>query len=177
MAQPCSGPRGRLGRPGDLRGPFHLRAIRTGPTWPWGCGGLPCPRARLGSTCGASARQDHRVLLMLWAGQRGPGQGPCLPAHAGSASLPAFETCLRAVASPASGALLDPAGPLTFLARVLCPHPPKPRLFSRRFRLRPVLPPPPLPQRPRTEAGGGARSRGSCPSRSSSVTAWVALRG
>lgn len=40
-AQPCSGPGRRLGRPADLRGPFHLRAICTGPARPWGAGAFP----------------------------------------------------------------------------------------------------------------------------------------
>lgn len=43
----------------------------------------------------------------------------------GLCKSPRPETPLRAAASPVSGALLDPAGPLTFPARVLCPHPPE----------------------------------------------------
>lgn len=86
-----------------------------------GCGGLPRCRARLGSTHRASEPLDHRVPLTLWAGQRGPGRGPHLPAHTGSARPPAPETPFRASASPASGALLDPTGP------GLAPTPPRPR--------------------------------------------------
>ena len=40
-AQTCSGPGGHLGRPGDFRGPFHLRAICIGSAQPQGVGASP----------------------------------------------------------------------------------------------------------------------------------------
>ena len=156
----------RLGRPADLRGPFHLRAICTGPARPWGAGAFPAAGS------GWAPLTEPQCLWTTgcrshWGGAAGAGVRAPSSCTRGLCQSPTPETCLRAAASPASGASLDPAGSLTFLARVLCPHP-APRSpdvpthcgFIRRFRLWPVLPPPPLPQSPRTEGGGGKPAAG-----------------
>ena len=93
-AQPCSGPGGCLGRPAELRGPFHLRAICTGPAPPWGAGAFPAAgsgwapptepqclwttgyRSRCG--WGSGGRGEGPVLLHTWALQVPPPLRPVL---------------------------------------------------------------------------------------------------
>ena len=128
-----------MGRPADLRGPFHLRAIRTGPVWPQGAGAFP--------TAGpgwAPPTEPQRIWTTgsrshcRW-GSRGRDEGPVF-LHTWVLQVPPTpETRLRTAASPASGALLDSTGSLTFPAQVLCLHP---------------SPAPPMPQLTVVSSGG-----------------------
>ena len=87
-----------------------------GPSLPQGQAGL---HPRSPSTSGPQG-PAHTA-----GGAAGAGTRALSSCTRGLCKSPRPETPLRAAASPVSGALLDPAGPLTFPARVLCPHPPE----------------------------------------------------
>lgn len=76
VAQTCSGPGGHLGRPGDFRAPFHLRAICVGSVQPrvWGPSVLQGQAGLHPQSLRASGPQSpaHTVGGAAGAGMRAP---------------------------------------------------------------------------------------------------------